>query len=148
MKIDEELFYLGAILHDLGFTHQCDHGGSFEIDGANAAEKFLREHHYPKEKIDFVREAILLHTMVEAESKRPEIALVHFGAGFDVGHFDIRDLPSERVQEILDAHPRLGFKKAFVEVIMNDAKRKPNTLSDQLLKWGIEKMIGDSHFEE
>jgi len=141
MKVDLELFYLGAIMHDLGLTHSCDHGCSFELDGANAAEEFLLTNNYPEEKIDIVREAIILHTSLEAESKSPEIALVHFGAGFDIGHFDIEDLPSERVQEILEAYPRLGFEKAFTEVIVNDAKRKPNTLSDRLLNWGIEKMI-------
>ncbi|MCZ8522672.1 MULTISPECIES: HD domain-containing protein [Paenibacillus] len=148
MKVDLELFYIGAIMHDLGLTHSCDHGCSFELDGAAAAEEFLLTHHYPKEKMDIVREAILLHTTVEAESKSPEIALVHFGAGFDVGHFDIQDLSSERVQEILEAYPRLGFKKAFTEVIVNDAKRKPGTLSDRLLHWGLDKMINASRFSE
>ncbi|MCP1312710.1 HD domain-containing protein, partial [Paenibacillus tyrfis] len=87
MKFDPELFYLGAIFHDLGLTERCDHGHSFEVDSANAADEFLTHHGYPKEKIDIVREAIVLHTSVLAEEKQPEIALVHFGAGFDVGAF-------------------------------------------------------------
>ncbi|AFC30393.1 metal dependent phosphohydrolase [Paenibacillus mucilaginosus 3016] len=148
LKVDLELFYIGAIMHDLGLTHACDRGCSFEQDGAKAAEEFLLSHRYPQEKLDIVREAIILHTMVEAESKRPEIALVHFGAGFDIGHFHIQDLPSERVQEILEAYPRLGFKKAFTEVLMKDASQKPGTLSDQLLQWGIEKMIVEAGFSE
>ncbi len=148
MKIDWELFYLGSILHDLGLTHECDHGNSFEIDGADAAEAYLTEHRYPKEKIDIVREAIVLHTTVEAESKRPEIALVHFGTGPDIGRPEIRDLPSDRVQEILEAHPRLGFKKAFAEVMKNDAKRKPDTLSDHLLSSGLEHRIKEALLTE
>jgi hypothetical protein len=39
---DEELFFLGAVLHDLGLTERFGApAGRFEVVGADAAEKFL-----------------------------------------------------------------------------------------------------------
>ena len=39
---DEELFFLGAALHDLGLTERFGApAGRFEVVGADAAEKFL-----------------------------------------------------------------------------------------------------------
>lgn len=149
MKVDMELFYLAAIMHDIGLTERCDHGHSFEVDGADAAEEFLAHQGYPKEKIDIVREAIILHTSLLAEEKQPEIALVHFGAGFDVGAFHIKDLPSHRVQQVLEGYPRLGFKKAFAEMWLSEASRKPNMLAENVLKaLNFTDMLDNSPFEE
>ncbi|AIQ14184.1 HD domain-containing protein [Paenibacillus durus] len=149
MKLDPELFYLASILHDIGLTKRCDHGHSFEVDGADAADEFLTQHGYPRDKIDIVREAIVLHTSLLAEEKQPEIALVHFGAGFDVGAFHIKDLPSSSVQQILEAYPRLGFKKAFAEVWMSEAGRKPNMLADRVnTEIGFMDILINAPFEE
>src|SRR3954462_14673703 len=41
--IDHELFYVGAVFHDLGLTATYrSHDHRFEGDGANAAREFLR----------------------------------------------------------------------------------------------------------
>ncbi|MDF2644853.1 MAG: phosphohydrolase [Paenibacillus sp.] len=149
MKLDPELFYLASILHDVGLTERCDHGHSFEVDGADAADEFLAHHHYPREKIDIVREAIVLHTSILAQEKQPEIALVHFGAGFDVGAFHIKDLTTSSVQQILEAYPRLGFKKAFAETWLSEASRKPSMLADRLNKEiGFLDILNNAPFEE
>jgi len=41
MKIDRELLYLGAIMHDLGLTERFDGDQRYEVDGADAAREFL-----------------------------------------------------------------------------------------------------------
>jgi hypothetical protein len=42
---DLELLYVGAMFHDIGLTPNFrDSMLRFEVDGANAAEKFLRDH--------------------------------------------------------------------------------------------------------
>ncbi|WP_432327213.1 HD domain-containing protein [Mucilaginibacter sp. P25] len=41
---DQELLFLSAVLHDLGFTSSVPGQNRFEIEGAEAARQFLLEH--------------------------------------------------------------------------------------------------------
>jgi HD superfamily phosphodiesterase len=43
LNFDSELFYLGAVLHDLGQTEQFMGNQRFEVDGADAAAAFLKD---------------------------------------------------------------------------------------------------------
>src|SRR5215831_16695650 len=54
LKFDRELFYLGAVLHDLGQTEQFMGQQRFEVDGADAAAAFLEGQGAPKESIEVV----------------------------------------------------------------------------------------------
>jgi HD superfamily phosphodiesterase len=41
---DDELVFLGCILHDLRVTEYANGDQRFEVDGADAAARFLRDH--------------------------------------------------------------------------------------------------------
>jgi HD domain len=125
LHYDQELLYLGALLHDLGLTKRFDDHHPFEIAGANAARTFLLQQGIPAEKAEVVHQAIALHLSVEAEQQRPEIALVHLGAILDVRGYRLEDIPGELLHQILEAYPRLGFKQAFAEAMMEQARKKP-----------------------
>lgn len=125
LHYDQELLYLGALLHDLGLTSRFDDTHPFEIAGANAARTFLFQQGLPAEKAEMVHKAIALHLSVEAEQQCPEIALVHFGAIMDARGYRLEDIPGELLHQILEAYPRLGFKQAFAEVMMEQARKKP-----------------------
>jgi HD domain len=59
---DDELVFLACMLHDLGAT---DHGNGdqrFEVDGADAAARFLSERGVPEARVSTVWQAIALHT--------------------------------------------------------------------------------------
>jgi hypothetical protein len=128
LKFDRELLYLSAVMHDLGLTERFDSEQRFEVDGADAAQVFLLEHGLPPEKAEIVWDAIALHTSVGiASRKQPEIALVHLGAGADVIGMRLQDISPETVERIIDAYPRLGFGKAFMELLISQVKRKPQT---------------------
>ncbi len=127
LHYDQELLYLGALLHDLGLTERFDDMHPFEIAGANAARTFLLEQKFPAEKAEVVHQAIALHLLVEAEQQRPEIALVHFGAIMDARGYRLEEVPSEVVHQILETYPRLGFKQAFAEALMAQARKKPTS---------------------
>src|SRR5581483_11084044 len=112
---------------------RCDEGHPFEIDGANAARQFLLEQGLSTEKAELVHTAIALHLSVEAEQRQPEIALVRLGATLDVRGYRLEDIPSEVLHSILEAYPRLGFKKAFAEVLTLQASRKPGSALAQAI---------------
>src|SRR5258708_24150405 len=62
LKFDGELFYLGAVFHDLGQTERFMGKQRFEVDGADAAAEFLQDKRVPKESIEVVCDPVALHT--------------------------------------------------------------------------------------
>ena len=141
LKFDSELFYLGAVLHDLGQTERFMGKQRFEVDGADAAAEFLNDQGAPKELIEVVWDAVALHTSVGiVERKRPEIALVSAGAGADVLGFGVDQLPRATVAQVVAAFPRPGFKKAYQKVLAEIVARKPETAAGNFLA-----AVGERH---
>jgi hypothetical protein len=141
LTFNSELFYLGAVLHDLGQTERFMGKQRFEVDGADAAAEFLKDKGVPKELIEVVWDAVALHTSRGiVERKRPEIALVSAGAGADVVGFGMDQLPRETVAEVIAAFPRPGFKKAYQNVMAAIVARKPETAAGNFLT-----SVGERH---
>jgi len=128
VSADRELFYLGAIMHDLGLTERFDAQQRFEVNGADAARAFVLEHALSDEKAEIVWDAIALHTSIGiAVRKQPEIALVHLGATVDLLGMRISDITPETVEQIVDAYPRLSFNQQITQLMVSQVKRKPQT---------------------
>ncbi len=125
-RYDAEVLYLAAVMHDIGLVEPYDGEGSFELNGARAARSFLDEQGAATERAERVHEAIALHSAVGiAGARSDETALLHFGAGVDVIGYRAEDVaPATRVA-ITEAWPRLGFKRAFTEVLEKQVARKP-----------------------
>ena len=127
-QYDEEMFFLGAVLHDLGLVERFIGAERFEIDGADAAAEFLSRQGYADYKIAVIWDAIALHTTLAVpQRKQPEIALVQLGAGIDVGAVPRALLSPEFVEIVLGEFPRLGFKQAMLEAMSAVVRRKPMT---------------------
>jgi hypothetical protein len=130
LEFDSELFYLGAVLHDLGLTERFMGQQRFELDGADAAAEFLKDKGAPQEWVEVVWDAVALSTSRGIVGrKRPEIALVNAGAVADVIGLGVDQLPKEAVDQVIAAFPRMGFKKAFQKVMAEVVARKPETTS-------------------
>ena len=127
MTFDREVVYIASILHDLGLTDRYCADKRFEVDGAEAAARFLQEHRYPKPKTDLVWDGIALHSSDVAAVKAPEIALVHLGAHVDVMGLNIGEISPQLIDDTLALYPRIGFKKAFTEALAEVARKKPFT---------------------
>lgn len=135
VRVDEELLYLGAVLHDLGLTDRFDGGDRFEVRGADAADAFLRNQGLEERKREIVWDAIALHTsMGIASRKRPEIAFVHMGAGIDVVGIALDAFPPEAIEEILSAYPREDFKTAFRQIILREIAANPASAMQTFLE--------------
>ncbi|KYF73297.1 phosphohydrolase [Sorangium cellulosum] len=128
LELDVELFYLGAALHDLGLAERFRGPERYEVEGANAASAFLKQHGVPEETIGVVWEAIALHTVRGVPPyKRPEVALLHVGTIMDIMGEDLKELSADEVNEVLQAYPRLDFKRAFPQAIADMLASKPET---------------------
>jgi len=114
-QFDEEPLYIACVLHDLGLTTKFEGDLPFEIQGAEAARKFLAERGVAREKAEMIWDGIAMHASAIGSFKRPEIALVGEGAGADVLGPDPAEIPGDKVAETLGAFPRLKFKEQFVK---------------------------------
>lgn len=150
IKADMELFYLSAIMHDLGLVEPYDkQEGSFEVVGARAARKFMQDKGCGQEKADLVHEAIALHSAVGIAHKRePEIVLVHYGAGVDVIGFRAEDISVETRDAIVNAYPRHDFKKAFPLLLEGQVQAKPQCHIAGHYKLGFVSKIHSAPFSQ
>jgi hypothetical protein len=126
---DRELLYVGAMFHDLGLVegHRSEHE-RFEIDGANAARRFLESYGLPEAHVMTVWESIALHTTPEIPGyKQPEVRLVTLGVEYDVLGLHHADVPADLRDAVIAAHPRTGFKEGIVEAFYEGMKDKPET---------------------
>jgi hypothetical protein len=129
LDYDPELLYIGAMFHDVGLLegHRSAHE-RFEIDGANAAREFLEGHGLPEERVMTVWESIALHTTPEIPRyKQPEVRLVTLGVEYDVLGWHFEELDAEQRAEVLEAHPRTGFKEGIIQAFSDGMRDKPET---------------------
>jgi hypothetical protein len=141
LKYDPELLYVGALFHDLGLMKDFESKTErFEIDGANAARAFLRDHGITPAQTDLVWEAIALHTTPGIPlHMRPEIALTRLGVRTDVVGADFSDFTQEQRDAIIAAYPRGDFKNEFIAAQARSARAKPETtfgtINSDYLEW-------------
>jgi hypothetical protein len=128
MKYDRELLYVASLLHDLGLSASHAADKRFEVDGADAASRFLLANDYPKSKAEIVWDAIALHALPDiADRRQPEVALVHFGAYVDVMGLRMEEITPSLIDDTLALYPRIGMKAAFTEALAEVATKKPHT---------------------
>ena len=119
--------FAAAALHDLGLLPAFESPrASFEIDGADAAEKFALDQGMSRPDADRIWHAIVFHDGRWAIAKRdgPDAMLVSAGAGADVVGPD-NDVSKQQIDEIIAAFPRLQFKKRFTDLAVAHCIRKP-----------------------
>jgi hypothetical protein len=129
LKVDHELLYFGAVFHDLGLTARFrSQEHRFEIDSANAARSFLRANGINESMIEIVWDAIALHTTPEIPwHKRPEIALVTGGVEADVLGDGLDEIPAADRSAVIEAYPRIDFKRGIVQAFSDGFRHKPQT---------------------
>ena len=130
LKFDPELLYIGAMFHDIGLTKQYSSATErFEVDGANAARAFLKQHGIPETSIDVVWDAIALHTTPGIpQHKKPEVALVTAGVEMDVLGIDYDGFSDSQRAAVVAAHPRGNhFKEEIIKAFNEGFKHKPET---------------------
>ena len=139
-EYDDELLFLATVLHDVGLTPEGDGRQRFEVDGADAAVRFLSGRGLTEERAGIVWEAIALHTSIGiANRMRPEVALANAGIGIDVSKRGAERLPPGLAGEIHDAYPRLGCKRELTEAVIavshgHPSKAPPLTFPGEILR--------------
>lgn len=69
-QVDEEMLFLGSMLHDLGLVKAFIREDRFEVDGVDAAAEFLSKQGYSDKKIAVIWDAIALHTTLSIPQRK------------------------------------------------------------------------------
>ncbi|MDQ0250085.1 hypothetical protein J2W22_002149 [Sphingomonas kyeonggiensis] len=130
LLFDRELLYAGAMFHDLGLMP--DHASPqerFEVDGANGARAFLREHSVPEEDVYTVWTAIALHTTPGIPvHMHPVVALVTAGVEMDVLGLTYGEYSAAERDAVVTAFPRTpAFKEDIIQAFYEGIRNKPDT---------------------
>lgn len=124
---DLEVAYVAAMLHDLGLTERFDSDEDFERAGATSAAEAATLWGWDPDRVVLVASAIASHLDLASAEARPEIALVHLGAGADLVGLRVDELPGDLVDDVLAAHPRDGFSRAVLTALTRQVERKPES---------------------
>jgi hypothetical protein len=130
LNFDLELLYAGAMFHDVGLMRQHSSADErFEVDGANAARDFLRDHGIARVDIDTVWTAIALHTTPGIpRHMHPVVALVTAGVEMDVLGLSYSEYADAEREAVVRAHPRTPhFKEDIIQTFYDGIKHKPDT---------------------
>ncbi len=130
ISFDPETAYVAALFHDLGLVPTAASPNfSFEVDGANKAEEFVKANGGSPDQARIVWNAIITHDMggVYQMHQSHEALLLGAGAGSDVDGADPSKIPPAVVADVLRAYPRLQFKKRFTAAAIDHCKRKPTS---------------------
>lgn len=129
IDVDPELAYVGGMFHDLGLTRRFRTTDQrFELDGADAAGDFLREHGRSDAAARDVWLAIALHTTPEVPLRlTPEVGVVTLGVETDVLGLGLDEISDEDKQAVVDAHPRPDFKRRILHAFYDGMADRPET---------------------
>jgi HD superfamily phosphodiesterase len=130
LKFDPELLYIAAMFHDMGLTPQhSSKSDRFEVDGANTARAFLRQHNISQQETDTVWTAIALHTTPGIpQYMHPLIALLTNGVEMDVLGIAYSEFTEADREAIVAVYPRTEhFKEDIIQAFYDGIRHKPGT---------------------
>jgi HD domain len=123
---DDELIFLSCILHDLGVTEYANGDQRFEVDGADAAARFLRDQGVPEARVTTVWQAIALHTSIGLAHKfGAEHAVAQMGISADIVGTDRQMLPPGLADRVHSLWPRHDLGYALAELIARQVETNP-----------------------
>jgi hypothetical protein len=124
---DDELVFLSCVLHDLGVTEYGGGDQRFEVEGADAAVRFLHEQGVSDDQATTVWQSIALHTSVGlADRFGPEQSVSHFGISLDINGFDEARLSPGFADRVHAAWPRHDLGYAIAELIARGTQSNPS----------------------
>ncbi|WP_149183631.1 nuclear transport factor 2 family protein [Streptomyces sp. TRM49041] len=123
---DDELVFLGCVLHDLGLAEEGNGDQRFEVDGADLAARFLRDHGVAEADIAVVWDIVALHTSDGIASRKgPDVALAQAGIAADVFGRDKEQLPAGFAERVHATFPRADLAHAMTDLIVEQALANP-----------------------
>ncbi len=130
--LDDELFYVASLLHDLGLVledHQRPSGSCcFAYDGAEAALGVMQSAGMDSTRSERVAEAISLHLNANVPfSQGAEACYLNAGAALDVIGLRKSHIPKDELQRVLEAYPRNGWLEDIGPLLGREVENRPES---------------------
>jgi HD superfamily phosphohydrolase YqeK len=122
-----DLLFTACLFHDIGTTQKYDGPQRFEVEGADAAVKFLTSCGVNRAEAHDVWTAIACHTSPGIAEKISELSrLVRIAVVTDFGRKGADWEVLESMTDELEArYGRAGIEKVLGDAVVEQAKRKP-----------------------
>ncbi|MGW0197394.1 HD domain-containing protein [Nonomuraea sp. NPDC003201] len=129
IAFDDELYYVSALLHDIGLTEAFDsHRLPFEEAGGQLAWVFGVAAGWPVGRAARVTEIIMLHMREDVSpATDPESHLLQVATSWEVVGRRPEEFSPDARAEMLARYPRLGFGAEFLACFEDQARRKPDS---------------------
>jgi hypothetical protein len=129
IAFDDELYYVTALLHDIGLTEAFDnHKLPFEEAGGHLAWVFGVAAGWPAERAARATEIIVSHVREDVSAAAdPESHLLQVATSWEVVGRHQEEFPPEARTEMLARYPWLGFGTEMLTCFQDQAKRKPDS---------------------
>lgn len=136
---DQELFYVAAILHDLGLEEPFDSSRTpFEVAGGFVAWVFAAGAGWPVDRRDRAAEVIVQHMRNDVTAAEdPESHLLQVATTLDISGRGIEQWPADLRQQVLRAVPRGDLAEAFLACFRTQADRQPESAAADALRSGL-----------
>ncbi|MEU8325542.1 HD domain-containing protein [Nonomuraea sp. NPDC048881] len=129
IAVDDELFYVSALLHDIALTDAFDsHRLPFEEAGGQLAWVFGMAAGWQEERAARATEIITLHMRDDVPPDiDPESHVLQVATSWEVVGRRPEEFSPDARAEMLARHPRLGFGEEFLACFEDQARRKPDS---------------------
>jgi hypothetical protein len=123
VEVDDEVLYLGTILHDVGLSPAAAGAERFEMRGANLVRALLLDHGMERDRVANVWDCIAMHASTAlARDKSPETRYTNRGIALDVRGLGTDALEPTVVRAVLDRWPRHDFPSEFEAVLAEEVR--------------------------
>jgi hypothetical protein len=129
IAFDDELYYVSALLHDIGLTEAFDnHKLPFEVAGGHLAWAFGVAASWPAERAARAAEIIVLHMRDDVSpAADPESHLLQVATSWEVVGRHAEEFPPDARTEMLARYPWRGFGTEMLTCFQDQARRKPGS---------------------
>lgn len=129
VRLDEEVLYLGTVLHDVGLSSVADGAERFEVRGANLVRDLLLDHGMAADRVGNVWDVIAMHASTPlARNKSVETRYANRGIALDVRGHGADALAPEFLRAVLDRWPRHDFVSRFEAVLAAEVLEHPESI--------------------
>ena len=150
LRLDRELFYIAALLHDLGLADIEPAPGSccFAYDGAYAALQTLTEAGMEPERAETIADAIALHLNVQVGLEHgPEAHILNQATALDVIGLGLSRIPKKHRQQVLAQHPRDGWNEQVLPTLGHQVRSRPDSrIAFLTQRFGFGKRAASARF--
>jgi len=147
-KMDDELFYCGALLHDYGIVSPTANR-DFTLGSVDRMLTCASAAQLDDERADLLADGICVHTTpgVKVETDGTIGCYLQWGAMVDGAGLRIWDIAPANVAEVLRRHPRDDFKRELVGLMRAEAAAVPAGRFRLLVRCGLPLAVRMAPFD-